>query len=100
MPGNGPALLGMPAYEYLQLLTTNCQMANDPHKGRKINMQTKQEKSKPNNSTKNNPHANNKTNQKMEYLNLLQGRHGSQQRGDYKNTVKNAQRIWQHVYWN
>ena len=39
MPGNGPALLGMPECERLQLLSINCSPRNDKQKERQINEQ-------------------------------------------------------------
>ena len=46
VPQNGPALLGMPDCERLQLLSINCQTINDQQKGRKINEQTNQDRPK------------------------------------------------------
>ena len=59
--GNGPTLLGMPDCECLKLLSINCQVTNDLHIRRQVNKQTKEDKSKPNNITKDNPCTNNKT---------------------------------------
>ena len=43
-------------------------MTNDLEERRQINEQTFQGKSKPNNSIKNNPHTNDKTNQEIDYF--------------------------------
>ena len=32
VPGNAPALLGMPNYEWLQLLSVNCETTNNQQK--------------------------------------------------------------------
>ena len=34
VPGNRPALLGMPECESMQLQSINCHMTNDPHRKR------------------------------------------------------------------
>ena len=64
--GNGPKLLGMPDYESMQLMSIDCQTTNDQHKRGQINEQTKQDKSKPYNSDKDNLCTNNKTNQEID----------------------------------
>ena len=64
VPGNGAALLGMLDCECLQLLSINCQITNNLQ----INEQTKQSKSIPNSSIKNNLYTRNKTNQEVDYF--------------------------------
>ena len=61
----------MPDCEWLQLLSIHCQTTDDHWKRRQINKPTKQDSSKPNNSTRNNPHTNNKTEQEID--NFLAG---------------------------
>ena len=46
VPGNRPAILEMPDFELLKLLTVNCQTVGDQHKWQ-INQPTKNDKSKP-----------------------------------------------------
>ena len=38
--GDGPALLGVPDIEMLNILKTTCEMIGDPHESRKFNLQT------------------------------------------------------------
>ena len=68
VPGNWPALLGIPDCERLQLLSINLQTTNDQQMGIQINEQTKQVKSNPCNSSKNNLHTNNSIKQETDYI--------------------------------
>ena len=63
----------MPDCEWLQLLHIKYQTANNQHKRRQINEQTKQDKPKPNESIKNNLNAFNKTKQEVDYFIAGQG---------------------------
>ena len=67
-PWHGPALLGMPDCERLQMLSTNCWSTNGQQEGRQINEQTKQDKSKKTSSFKDILHTKNKTEQEIDYL--------------------------------
>ena len=40
VPGDGPALLGMPDIELLHILKIMCDMIGDPHNNRKLDLQT------------------------------------------------------------
>ena len=60
----------------------------------KIIEQTKQYKSQPINSTKNNQHTNNKTNQKIDYFITGPGMEAEREVGT-KINIKNTSRIWQ-----
>ena len=68
VPGNRPALLLMPDCKWMQFLSINGWTIKDSHRWKQINGQIKQDKSKPNNSAKDNPNDNNKTNHKIEYF--------------------------------
>ena len=66
--GNGPALLGMPEDEHLQLLNVNCQATNDPHRKCQINEQAMKGKSKKKKKKKDNFCTNNKVNPEADYF--------------------------------
>ena len=71
MPQNESESLGMPDSEFLELPSINWHKTNDPDYRRQTNEKMKQINSKPINSTNNNLHTNNRSNQYIDYL--LQG---------------------------
>ena len=62
VPGNRPALLGMPDCERLQLLSIKCQTMSNTSKLKCINEQIKQDMSKLNKYFKIDPYPNHKIN--------------------------------------